>query len=81
MPSALSSQSSVKHDASAGDDTERLSKGEEDPQMSLFHQVSEWLQHEKVRRKNRKARRAAAAASGAAELARESEDYSPDEAP
>lgn len=81
MPSALSSQSSVKHDAPAGNDTERLSKGEEDPQMSLFHQVSEWLQHEKVRRKNRKARRVAAAASGAAEPAHESEDYSPDEAP
>lgn len=48
MPSAWSSQSSVKHDASIGDDNEQASKGDEDPQMSLFHQVSEWLQHEKV---------------------------------
>jgi choline kinase len=80
MPSAWSSQSSVKHDASIGDDNEQTSKGDEDPQMSLFHQVSEWLQHEKVRRKNRKARRAEAA-SGATDAARESEDFSIDEAP
>lgn len=81
MPSALSSQSTAKHDASVGDETEQNSKGDEDPQMSLFHQVTEWLQHEKVRRKNRKARRAEAASSGSTEAARESEDYSIDEAP
>jgi choline kinase len=80
MPSALSSQSSTKHDASVADDSEQTPKGEEDPQMSLFHQVTEWLQHEKVRRMNRKARRAEAA-SGATDAARESEDYSIDEAP
>lgn len=28
-----------------------------DPQLNLFHQVYDWLQHEKVRRKSRKARR------------------------
>ncbi|OOQ87747.1 putative choline kinase [Penicillium brasilianum] len=81
MPSALGSQSSAKHDASVGDETEQNSKGDEDPQMNLFHQVSEWLQHEKVRRKNRKARRAEAASSGATEATPDSEDYSIDEAP
>ncbi|KAJ5388487.1 hypothetical protein N7509_011028 [Penicillium cosmopolitanum] len=56
MPSALSSQSSGKLDP-AQEDTEQAIKTDEDLQGSLFHQVSEWLQHEKVRRSTRKARR------------------------
>ncbi|KAJ5625027.1 hypothetical protein N7510_001336 [Penicillium lagena] len=54
MPS-LSTQSSVKPDAS----TEDLTKSEEDPQSGLFQQVYDWLQHEKARRKTRKARKSA----------------------
>ncbi|KAJ5167320.1 uncharacterized protein N7482_006101 [Penicillium canariense] len=79
MPSALSSQSSVKPDASTIDDAQST-KGEEDPQVNLLHQVSEWLQHEKARRQNRKARRAEAA-SGTKVAARESEESPVDEAP
>lgn len=60
MPSAISSQSSVKLDSSTIDDTEQSSKTEEDPQSGLFHQVYDWLQHEKTRRQARKARRAEA---------------------
>lgn len=60
MPSAISSQSSVKLDSSTIDDTEQSSRTEEDPQLGLFHQVYDWLQHEKTRRQARKARRAEA---------------------
>ncbi|KAJ5091276.1 hypothetical protein NUU61_006146 [Penicillium alfredii] len=56
MPS-LSSQSSVKNDAPSPDDKEQSTKPEEDSQLSLFHQVHEWLQHEKTRRKARKIRK------------------------
>lgn len=56
MPSALSSQSSGKLDP-AQEDTEQTIRTDEDQQGNLFHQVSEWLQHEKVRRSTRKARR------------------------
>lgn len=55
MPS-LSTPSSEKQDAATKED---LTKSEEDPQSGLFHQVSEWLQHEKTRRKTRKARKSA----------------------
>lgn len=58
MPSAISSQSSVKLDDAMPDGTEQSTKADEDPQLGLFHQVYDWLQHEKVRRKARKARRA-----------------------
>ncbi|KAJ5161896.1 hypothetical protein N7492_007288 [Penicillium capsulatum] len=60
MPSAVSSQSSIKQDTSTVDDTDQSTKPEEDPQLGLFNQVSEWLEHEKTRRKARKARRAEA---------------------
>ncbi|KAJ5204823.1 uncharacterized protein N7498_005702 [Penicillium cinerascens] len=60
MPSAISSQSSVKPDSSTIDDTEQSSKTEEDPHLGLLHQVYDWLQHEKTRRQARKARRAEA---------------------
>jgi len=60
MPSALNSQSSTKLDSSTFDDTEQSTKAEEDPQLGLFHQVYDWLQHEKTRRQARKARRAEA---------------------
>jgi choline kinase len=66
MPSALSSQSSVKLDSSI-DDTEQSTKAEEDPQLGLFHQVYDWLQHEKTRRQARKARRAEAVSATAAD--------------
>ncbi|OQE38653.1 hypothetical protein PENCOP_c008G05754 [Penicillium coprophilum] len=36
---------------------EHHTRPEEDPQQGLFHQVYEWLHHEKVRRQNRKARK------------------------
>ncbi|KAJ5428600.1 Choline/ethanolamine kinase [Penicillium cf. griseofulvum] len=36
---------------------EHSTRPEEDPQQVLFHQVYEWLHHEKVRRQNRKARK------------------------
>lgn len=58
MPSAISSQSSVKLDDAMPEGSEQATKADEDPQMSLFHQVYDWLQHEKIRRKSRKARRA-----------------------
>ncbi|KXG46349.1 Choline/ethanolamine kinase [Penicillium griseofulvum] len=50
MPS-LDDHSCCKH----GD--QEHSRHEEDPQQGLFHQVYEWLHHEKVRRQNRKARK------------------------
>jgi choline kinase len=51
MPS-LEDQSSVKHD----EDREQSIRSEDDSQ-GLFHQVYEWLHHEKSRRQNRKARK------------------------
>ncbi|KAJ5314576.1 Phenylalanyl-tRNA synthetase [Penicillium atrosanguineum] len=65
MPSALSNQSSVKADSSAIDETEQSTKPAEDPQLGLFHQVFDWLQHEKTRRQARKARRAEAVSATA----------------
>ncbi|KAJ5901668.1 hypothetical protein N7495_002196 [Penicillium taxi] len=52
MSSALGSQSSARLDTSAIEEIP-----DEDPQQNLFHQVFEWLEHEKARRKIRKARR------------------------
>lgn len=79
MPSAVSSQSSVKLDAPTLEETEQSAKTDEDPQLGLFHQVSEWLHHEKGRRNARKARRAEAASNpsgGATESAeRSSEEH------
>lgn len=63
MPSAVSSQSSVKLDTPMLDDTAQSTKSEEDTQLNLFHQVYDWLQHERTRRKTRKARRAEAVCS------------------
>lgn len=60
MPSAVTSQSSTKPNSAVSEDAEHSFKTEEDPQWGLFNQVSEWLQHEKVRRNARKARRAEA---------------------
>ncbi|CAI7639240.1 unnamed protein product [Penicillium manginii] len=74
MPSALSSQSSGKLDP-AQEDTDQAIKTDEDQQGNLFHQVSEWLQHEKVRRSTRKARRGEGVSNpsdGAAETAERS---------
>ncbi|KAJ5581603.1 Choline kinase N-terminal [Penicillium sp. DV-2018c] len=51
MPS-LEDQSSVKHD----EDREHSTRSEDDFQ-GLFHQVYEWLHHEKSRRQHRKARK------------------------
>ncbi|KAJ6120970.1 hypothetical protein N7523_005250 [Penicillium sp. IBT 18751x] len=65
MPSALSNHSSFKADSSAIDDTEQSNKPAEDPQLGLFHQVYDWLQHEKNRRQARKARRAEAVSENA----------------
>lgn len=55
MPS-LEDQSNVKHD----EHQEQFTRSEQDHQQSLFHQVHEWLQHEKSRRQNRKARKSQA---------------------
>lgn len=60
MPSAVSSQPSTKQDTPTLEDSEQSIKPEEDPQLGLFNQVAEWLEHEKTRRKARKARRAEA---------------------
>jgi choline kinase len=65
MPSALSTQSSGKPDSSTIDDREQSTKPDEDPQSGLFHQVYDWLQHEKTRRQARKARRAGAVSASA----------------
>lgn len=46
----------VRHDA----DRAQSTRSEEDPQQGLFHQVYEWLHHEKSRRQNRKARKSEA---------------------
>ncbi|KAJ5682812.1 hypothetical protein N7462_005977 [Penicillium macrosclerotiorum] len=61
MPAAVSAQSGSKPDTSNSEQPEQSFKPDEDPQLSLFDQVSEWLQHEKTRRQTRKARRAEAA--------------------
>lgn len=61
MPSAISSQSSARLDDSTLDASEQPTKPDDDPQLSLYHQVYDWLQHEKVRRQSRKAHRAEAA--------------------
>lgn len=45
------------------DGSEQSTKPDEDPQLSLYHEVYNWLQHEKVRRQSRKARRAEAVSS------------------
>lgn len=50
----------------------------EDSQLSLFHQVYDWLQHEKVRRRSRKTRRAEAVPSNT-DSAAVGEDQSLDE--
>lgn len=55
MPS-LEDHSAFKHREDQGQST----RPEEDSQQSLFHQVHEWLHHEKTRRQNRKARKAEA---------------------
>ncbi|CAI7606986.1 unnamed protein product [Penicillium glandicola] len=52
MPS-LDDHLGFKH----SEDQEQSTRSEEDPQQGLFHQVYEWLHHEKVRRQNRKARK------------------------
>lgn len=78
MPSAVSNQSSAKLDDATPEGSEQPTKADEDPQLSLFHQVYDWLQHEKVRRKSRKARRAEAV-SGNTDDAAVGEDRSLDE--
>ncbi|KAE8318893.1 kinase-like domain-containing protein [Aspergillus transmontanensis] len=49
----LSSQSSAITESGARDEQE-MQNGEEDPQNALFHQVLEWLQREKSKRKSPK---------------------------
>lgn len=61
MPSAVSSQPSTKQDTPTLEDNDRSIRPEDDPQLGLFNQVAEWLEHEKTRRRARKARRAEAA--------------------
>lgn len=63
MPSAVTNQSSTKPDTAVLEDAEHGFRTDEDPQWGLFNQVSEWLQHEKVRRNARKARRAEASSN------------------
>ena len=60
MPSTISNQASAKLDALTLDDNDRPIKPEDDIQLSLFHQVSDWLQNEKSRQNVHKARRAEA---------------------
>ncbi|KAJ5711898.1 hypothetical protein N7488_006054 [Penicillium malachiteum] len=60
-----STPSSLRLDAMTLDDSVPSIKSDEDPQIGLFHQVYEWLQHEKTRRMTRKARHAEAASSSA----------------
>lgn len=56
MPSTISNQASTNLNALTLEDNDRPIKPEEDPQLSLFHQVSEWLQNEKSRQNVHKAR-------------------------
>ncbi|KAJ6069984.1 hypothetical protein N7499_011871 [Penicillium canescens] len=58
MPSTISHQASAKLDALTLEDNDRPIKPEEDLQLSLFHQVSEWLQNEKSRQNVHQAGRA-----------------------
>ncbi|KAJ5926006.1 hypothetical protein N7454_007516 [Penicillium verhagenii] len=63
MPSAVTPQSARSNfhaETRTIEDSEQLMKPDEDPQIGLFHQVYDWLQHEKKRRMARKARRAEA---------------------
>ncbi|KAJ5491336.1 hypothetical protein N7539_002903 [Penicillium diatomitis] len=83
VASGLSSQSSVKNDSHLTNRSEQAPK-EEEEHLNLFHQVSEWLEHEKIRRRNRKARRAEAAAEAGVtgtDTARDSEETSMEESP
>ena len=82
MPSAVSSQSSVKQDTPSVEETDQSAVLDSDPQLDLFHQVAEWLEHEKTRRKARKARRAEATkgttdGAAGAERERDPSDESP----
>lgn len=69
MPS-LDDQSSAKHDGAQDQST----KLEEEPQLGLFHQVYEWLHHEKTRRQNRKARKSEATSHATPESDAPTED-------
>ncbi|KAJ5764994.1 hypothetical protein N7520_004553 [Penicillium odoratum] len=62
MPSTVpqSAPSNYKTEARTLEDSEQSIRPDEDPQLGLFHQVYDWLQHEKTRRLARKARRAEA---------------------
>ncbi|KAJ5316804.1 hypothetical protein PENANT_c016G06902 [Penicillium antarcticum] len=60
MPSTISSQASAKLGTLTLEDNDWPTKPEEDLQLKLFHQVSEWLQNEKSRQTVHKAKQAEA---------------------
>jgi choline kinase len=81
MPSTMTPQSSssnFKVETKTLEDSEQSIKSDEDPQLGLFHQVYDWLQHEKNRRMARKARRAEAV-SGNTNAVSESEEHPAEE--
>ncbi|KAJ5523918.1 hypothetical protein N7494_010568 [Penicillium frequentans] len=81
MPSTMTPQSSssnFKGEARPLEDSEQSIKPDEDPQSGLFHQVYDWLQHEKNRRMARKARRAEAV-SGNTNAISESDEHPAEE--
>lgn len=77
MPSTMAPQSSssnFKGEARTLEDSEQSIRPDEDPQAGLFHQVYDWLQHEKNRRMARKARRAEAVSANTNAIS-ESEEH------
>jgi choline kinase len=60
MPSTTSNQATGKLDALTLEDNERSTNPEEDLQLRLFQQVSEWLKNEKLRQNVLETRRAEA---------------------
>lgn len=81
MPSTMTPQSSSSNfqgRARTLEDSEQSIKPDEDPQSGLFHQVYDWLQHEKNRRMARKARRAETVSANTDAIP-ESEEYPTEE--
>ncbi|KAJ5259440.1 hypothetical protein N7478_012421 [Penicillium angulare] len=72
MPSPAATNfapSSNKLEATRLDESTQSLKSDDDPQLGLFNQVYDWLQHEKTRRMTRKARHAEANAANSIAVA------------